>query len=534
LKLNLSGAIKYQKYIFFDDSQTLSRILFDIDKATKDKSIKGIVINATGLASNREILWEIREKLREFKLSGKQVIMFLERGGISDYHFASIADKIIIDPQGMISLEGYILSRSFYKNMLDKLGIGFEELRYFKYKSAAESYAREKMSDADREQRQKLVDDWYEITKREVCESRKFTPEQFDSLVTGEMAYVPTLAIEKKLVDTVGRWVDVDKIVQSWDKSAGFTSNRGLENDFKPFDDRWSDSRKKIAIIYAIGACAMESGIKARTLVNDVKAAMEDSSIKAVVLRVDSPGGDAMASDYIAEVLRNNTKNKPIIISQGSVAASGGYWLSMDGHVIVASPMTITGSIGVIASWMYDKGAAKDLGITTDYVKSGKYADMGNSFLLPIIPIGLPVRNLNEDERGFFQKSITSMYKDFVGKVAKGRKMKYEEIENVAQGRVWSGLDGKKNGLVDELGGMWKAIEIAADRAGLNMSKDDIQFVELPKREAFDFSALFGGMFSIDIKSTVDRYNDLKFRMENVRTPLLVMPLDYYDIIPRF
>ncbi len=535
-KLDLTGGIKYQKFMLFDNSRTLLGILQQLDAVKKNESLEGILINATNLSANREMLWEIREKLKEFKESGKKIVIFIERANIDMYHFASIADKIIIDPLGMIMLEGYLIGRSYYKNLLTNIGVGFEEIRLFKYKSAAESFARDKMSEADREQNQKIIEDWYELTRSEVCASRKISYEIFDSLVNDNLVYMADDAQQLRLIDTMGRWVNADEIAKVlFGNDINITTTSLDEMNTNPFqpkkpqpiDNKWGIPLNKIAIVYAKGVCAMDFGINARKLVEDLKDAMEDESIQAVVLRVDSPGGDAMASDYIADVLRKFKNKKPIIVSQGWVAASGGYWLSMDADAIVSSPMTITGSIGVIGSFLYDKGLKDSIGITTDIVKIGKYADLGYPFVLPFIPIGLPVRNLTEDERSKIESRIMQMYKDFVGKVAKGRNKKYEEIEQIAQGRIWSGIEGKKIGIVDEIGGLEKAIMLAKEKANIPFDEDCI-IEEYPALGWFDFSSLLNLLFGIRVETENELLNTFKILLKNNTTPMPILPIDYW------
>ena len=292
-----------------------------------------------------------------------------------------------------------------------------------------------------------------------------------------------------------------------------------------PYDNRWGEP-PHIAVIYALGACAMDEGIKARSLVNDVEAAGNDPKIKAIVLRVDSPGGDGMASDYIAEAVKKAKKNKPVIVSQGYVAGSGGYWLSMYGDTIVAAPGTITGSIGVIGGWMYNKELKEKLGMSTDLVKAGTHADLGFGLRLPFLGLGLPDRNLTDLERSKAEHSIRTMYKEFVGKVAAGRKTSPEKIEEVAQGRVYSGEEGKRLGLVDVIGGLEDAIRIARQRAGIS---PDVQvtIVEMPKPGLIDFSRLMPRFFGIEQTFAEDPLIEhLKFRLENNGRPLPLLPLE--------
>ncbi len=531
IKLDLSGPIKYQKFAFFDNSLTLFNILSTIELARKNDNVSGLVINATTLTANRSLLWEIRDKLEEFRNSGKKVIIFIENADINLYHFASVADKIIIDPLGMISLEGYILGRSFYKDMFTKAGIGFEEIRLFKYKSAYENFARDQMSEADKEQRQKIVEDWFEIASTDIERTRKIPSSNFRKLMDEKMIYSSNYIIQNNLADATGRWIDADSILKKFfPEIKNISSASSLTERKKPFDDQWSSEKNIIAVIYAIGECAMESGIKARYLVNTLKGALKNPNVKAVVLRVDSPGGDAMASDYISEIIKEYKDKKPIIISQGSVAGSGGYWLSMYGSSIVSTPMTITGSIGVIAGWLYDKGLKDSIGVKTDFAKVGKYADLGFSYSLPLLNLGLPVRNLTEDERNQYESIIKDGYSNFIRKVSEGRKADSNKIEKVAQGRVWSGYEAIKIGLVDSLGSLDKSIRIAAERAGIE--KKDYDIIELPKPGLMDFSALLSRLINFDTKREDKHIRFLKFFAQNNGKIIPLMPFEFFEEIP--
>lgn len=525
--LDLSSNIKYIKNVFFDNSQTLLKILDALDEASNNKNVKGIVVNATQLSASRTMLWEIREKLKEIKSKGKKVIVFIDRANIDIYHFASVGDEVVIDPLGFVSIEGYSLGRSFYKKLLDKSDIGYEEFRYFKYKSAAENFSREEFSEGDREQRQRLVDDWYELAKNEILESRKGVTDNFDNLVNDQMGFMPEEAQQKKLVDKFDRWNNLQKFMREYDNTAGLKNIFADDMYPEPIDNKWGEDEKSIAVIYAEGACDLNTGIRARMLSDVLRMAYEKSSIKAIVLRVDSPGGDAMASDYISKLIQENKGKKPLIVSQGSVAASGGYWLSMEADKIVAAPNTITGSIGVIGAWIYDKGLKDSLGITYDYVKKGKYADLGNSFTLPFIPIGLPVRNLNKDEIEQREKMIKTLYKDFVSRVAKARKMDYEKVDEIAQGRIWTGNDALKIGLVDNLGTLIDAINLAKEAAGIPKNKK-VNIKEYPTGQFFDFSALFGSIFGFNIPKAKTEFDDLKFLIENNGIPMPILSIDYW------
>jgi protease-4 len=561
LELDLFGPVKYQRYRMFDDSQTLADLLSMIEAAKADTRVGGIAINMSGMDVSREMAWEIREKLRDFKSTGKHVVIYLDRGGIDAYHFASIADRIVFDPTGIITFEGFLMGRTYLKGALAKVGLAYDEWRFFTYKSADEALSRDGMSEADREQRQRLVDEYYHVAKSEICASRSISGVEFDRLVNEQLILLPEEALALGLVDTLARadaFEDVAKALEGKEKrmampdmlalSAGSLEGYGVARA-----DHWGD-RPQIAVIYAIGECAMDMGIKARSLVKDVEAVTTNPRIKAVVLRVDSPGGDGTASDIIAEALKKCSEKKPVIVSQGAVAASGGYWLSMYGDAIVAAPQTITGSIGAVGGWLYNAGLKEKLGMTTDYVKVGDHADLGFGMRLPFIGAGVPDRNLNDQERTLVENLIKSFYKDFVTRVASGRKMKYEDVDKIGQGRAWAGVDGKANGLIDVLGGLETAIMLAKEKAGIARDKE-VKIVELPRPELFNFNVFMPSLISFrslanrgplgrllfgsrgTTGSPTSRYQTdpaiehLRFRLEHNGEPTPMLPLDDMDIV---
>jgi protease-4 len=278
----------------------------------------------------------------------------------------------------------------------------------------------------------------------------------------------------------------------------------------------------------------MDAGINARSLVKDVEAAGDDPGIKAIVLRVDSPGGDGMASDYIAEAIKKAKKNKPVIVSQGYVAGSGGYWLSMYADTIVSSPGTITGSIGVIGGWMYNRELKEKLGMSTDHVQVGKHADLGFGFRLPLVGLGIPDRNLTDVERTAIERMIKSFYSEFIKKVAEGRKTTAEKIELIAQGRFYSGSEAKNLGLVDVLGGLEDAIQIAKQKARIDIN-EDVTVVEMPKPGLLNLRNLMPCPLGIEQTAATDpMIEHLKFRLQHNGQPMPLMPLEEIEVdIPR-
>lgn len=523
VKVDLNGSIKYQKYQMFDNSKTLLSILNQLDAVKNDKNIKGLNINTSGIQISREMLWEIRAKLQELKDHGKEIWIYIDNASIDLYHFASVANKIIMDPIGILQLEGYRMGRTFYKGTLEKLGVGYDEWRFFEYKSAMESFSREKMSEKDREQRKKLVDDFYELARKEISSSRNISFEDFDIVVNNEVIFTSQEALKKGLVDSLARWyVEPDPPKDSEVEKKKFVSISSLEAFNLPKDNYWGE-KPAIAVIYALGACAMDEGISARSLVKEVESASNNSQVKAIVLRVDSPGGDALASDVIAEALKKIKGTKPVIISQGSVAASGGYWLSMYGDTIVAAPNTITGSIGVIGGWFYNKSLKEEIGFSTDYVKRGEHADLGYGMTIPFLNMSIPDRNLTGLERSKVELLLKQMYGEFLIKVGNGRNKSKEEIGKIAQGRVWSGTDGLNIGLVDVLGGLETAILIAKEKAGIK--GNDYQILQYPKMPLFNLGSLIPFPFPFEMKES-NEIQMLKFRIKNNGFPLLMSPLD--------
>lgn len=528
LSLEMIGKLKYQKFAFMDNSKTLISIISQINAAKNDPSVKGIALNLSGFSANHEMMWEIREKLADLKSSGKQVVIYFDRAGIREYHLASVADRIIIDPLGRLSLEGFAMGRNYYKGTLEKLGIGFDELRFYKYKSAFESFSEDKMTEGDREQRQKLVDDFYNLVKDDVTKSRNISPEEFDRLVNEEFIFIAADAKEKNLIDEIGRWDDLKNILKDEKgDEASFTDSKRLLQFKSPADNYWSE-KPVVAVIYGIGGTSMDSDINARKLAKEIEAIGNDNNVKAIVFRADSPGGDAMAADFIAEALKKCKEKKPVIVSQGAVAGSGGYWISMYADTIVAAPNTITGSIGVISGWYYNLGIKESVGVSTDVVKRGERADLGYGMVIPFINLPIPDRKFSLEERAKVENLMKVLYKDFVAKVAAARNRTVEQIAEVAQGRVWSGTDGVKNGLVDVIGGLETAINIAREKAGLN--KNEFKIVEYPDKGFFDFSSLMPKFFEINSEPN-SFIETLKTRAQNNGKPMLLMPSDFDEII---
>lgn len=524
------GVIDYQKFTLFDGSAArFYDLLRDVRAAANDPRIAVIALNLAGVQIRPEHAWELREELLNARNLNKKIYAFIEDAGMTGYHLASVADKVIMDPQGTLLLPGLVLSRTYMKGTLEKLGLGFDEWRFFKYKSAMEAYSREGFSEGEREQRTAYLDDWYALIQGDVCTSRHLTPAAWDSIINNHVLCSAETARRDGLVDQLGRWSDLKDILKEIKKEKLLKIGRNDLWDNAVLDEQWG-GKPKIALVYAIGTCDMESGIKARRLAKVFAQLADQSAVKAVVFRVDSPGGSGMASDVVADALKKCAEKKPVIISQGQVAGSGGYWISMYGKKIFAGPNSVTGSIGVIGGWIWDKGLSDKLGMTEDHVKRGDHADLDAGVTLPLLGITVPRRNLTPEERSQIETWIKEIYDSFVGKVAVGRSMTKEAVNEVAQGRYYSGLDGKTAGLVDEIGGLMTALAVAKQEAKIDDAQK-YELIEIPK--SLSFSDFLSGMTRVKVTASDPAIEYLRRLAEEPLTPLFMMLPDDYPSLEK-
>jgi len=499
-EMHLKGGMAYQRYRLFDNRRTLLGTLKRIAHYADDPLVGGVVVNLSGMALNYEMTWELGMALEGLRAKGKKVVVYFDNVSPAGCALASVADQVWMDRIGIIDISGVSMGRTYYKHALEKMGVGFDEWRFFTYKSAMEGFSRDSLSEPDREQRQAIIDDIYETAAEMITSGRGISRADFDKLVNEKGLLLCEEALAAGLVDSIGSFQDAKKAareaVMRESVSESGTELEGLlgDNVWGPLE--WGEP-PHIALLYAIGPCAMDSGIKARTLSRRIRAARDDPRVKAVVLRADSPGGDALASDLIARELKETAKRKPVIVSQGWVAGSGGYWISMYGDTIVASPVTITGSIGVIGGWFWNEGLGEKIGFDFDGVKRGEHADLGDGIRLPFINQVVPERPLTEEENERMENLIRTMYEEFVAKVAAGRGMTEEEVDAIGQGRIWSGIKGKEIGLVDELGGLWLSLKIAKEAAGIP-TNEPIVIEEGPELGWFSMNMFTPKLFGVD------------------------------------
>jgi protease-4 len=485
LELNLGNQSSQMYSMRNSPSLEIFRV---IERAENDKRIGGIILNISSFQEGPEVLWELRNALEKFKSKGKKICAFMSVADLDMYCLATVADKIVMDDQGGLMILGYVWGKGYVQHSLEKLGIGARELRYLEYKSAAETYTRDSLSDADRRQYGEVLDDIMNLTRDTVTKARSWTVDEFNGIINNEFLFSAKSALERGLVDYIGRKEsvlnafkeitdseEIENIVLFGDRDSSLS---GSKSSYRPGKPRRFSRPPLIAVIYASGVTDMERGIAAKELARTIVEVSRKRRVKALILRVDSPGGSAVAADYVAEAIKDAKARIPIVVSMGGVAASGGYWISMNANHILASPITLTGSIGVIGSWFYDKGLNKKLGFSVDTMQRGDHADLLSGMILPY-------RDLTAAEEARYQKYILDLYSDFVTKVAAGRGMEIGKVEAVAQGRVYSGFGALNAGLIDSIGGLDDGIRIARELAGIPANKQ-VLYREYPKPKFFD------------------------------------------------
>ena len=487
LELNLNNQAIQSRVRSFRPHSDLE-IFRVIERAGKDNRIRGIILNISAYGAGRETLWELRSALENFKAQGKKICAFISAADLDLYYLASVADKIVMDAQGTLALTGYAWGRGYVLHTLEKLGIGARELRYLEYKSAAETYTRDAMSEADRRQYGEVLDDIFTLTRDTVMQARSWSREEFDSILNRDFMHSAKSALERRLVDYSGREEAVAgalKDIEGWevkhfalygDPASSLMESKAFYGAGK--SGGLFSKPPVIAVVYANGMTDMERGMAARSLARTIREVSEKNRVKAMVIRINSPGGSAEAADYIAEAVKHAKKRIPVVVSMGAVAASGGYWASMNASHIAATPYTLTGSIGVIGSWFYDNGLNSKLGFTMESMQRGEHADLVTGMILPR-------RDLTQVEEERYRSYILDLYRDFTAKVAAGRNMDIEKVEAVAQGRVFSGIGAFKAGLVDSTGGLADAIRIARDMAKIPEGKK-VVYSEYPKPKFID------------------------------------------------
>ena len=470
------------------DNSGLNDIIANIDAAKDDDNIAGIFLELSSTSTSTANIEEIRHHIASFNESGKFVLTYGETLSQGAYYLATAGDEIYLNPDGMLDIHGMVSQIMFYKRLLDKLDIEIQIIRgpNNKFKSAVEPYFLDKMSDANREQMTKLLNTMWGKIVDDISASRGISPEKinqladeltltFDAKVALEEGFVDGLAYRDEIIARIKELADIDK-----SKKINVLTNSQYASA-RPEPKAKAD---KIAVIYANGQIQQGEGddstIGSTTLSKAIREARENKKVKAIVMRVNSPGGSALASEVIRREVELAKAEKPFIISMGSYAASGGYWISTEGDYIFADPTTLTGSIGVFGTIPNAKKFLNEtVGLTFDVVKTNENADFGNM-----------TEPLTDYQKEMMQKYVGNTYNDFTALVARTRGLRQSYVDSIGQGRVWAGADAIEIGLVDELGGLDKAIAYAAEKANLT----DYSLKDYPKQKDMMEMLLSGSM----------------------------------------
>lgn len=463
------------------DMAGMNDILNNIDAAATDPNIEGIFLDLSVVSTTTANIEEIRNRLINFKKSGKFVISYAEAYSQSAYYLASVSDKIYLLPDGIIDIHGIASQSIFYKHLFEKLDIEMQIIRPAnnKFKSAVEPYFLDKMSDANREQTSVLLNSIWDKICSDISASRNIEVETINKFADElTLMFDTKAAVEYGFVDEL---IYKDELLAKLHELTNTPDNKKLNiiknTQYAKIRPELYTGEDKIAIVYASGQIidgkGDESKIGSTTLSEAIRQARNDKKVKAIVMRVNSPGGSAVASEVIRREVELAAKEKPFIVSMGSYAASGGYWISSSSDYIFADPNTLTGSIGVFGTMPNLEGFFNDkIGLTFDEVKTNENSDFG-SIAKPMTPYQLAL----------MQKHVTETYDDFITLVSKERNLRKTFVDSIGQGRVWSGADAIEIGLVDELGGIDKAIAYAADKASLT----SYSIKEYPKQvDAFE------------------------------------------------
>jgi protease IV len=477
-----------------EGSLGLDQILKDLEKAKSDENISGIFLRLSAVPSSMATVEEVRDALLDFRESGKFIIAHADAYTQKTYYLASAADKIYLTPTGDFDFKGLQATVLFFKRALDKYGIDMQVIRHGTFKSAVEPFLTDEISDANREQLDVMLSSLWGKMVEEISIARGIPADELNRYADDLSLAFDHQALEKNMIDGLKYYDEVlDELreLTETDEDDDIPSITLKRYADVPAVKEKKSAKDRIAVVYAMGSVvtgdAEEGTIGSDRIARAIRDARKDDKVKAIVFRVNSGGGSALASEIIHREVKLAAETKPVVASLGDVAASGGYYIVCPADTIVASETTITGSIGVfgllpnLQEMMNDK-----IGITTGVVKTNKYADIGS-----------PTRPLTADERKTIQTYIDEVYTTFVNNVAEGRSMTYEEVDAIGGGRVWSGVNAMEIGLIDLYGGLERSIEVAAEMAGL----EDYRVTSLPLQE--DPFTLLMKQFTGEVKARI-------------------------------
>ncbi|TRU46851.1 MAG: signal peptide peptidase SppA [Microcystis aeruginosa Ma_QC_Ch_20071001_S25] len=503
----------------------LRQVIAAIEKAALDDNIVGLLLYGRSTVGEYgyATLTEVRQALAKFRQSGKKIIAYDVEWTEKEYYLASVAEKVIINPVGRMEINGLSSQQTFFADALEKYGVGVQVVKVGSFKGAVEPYTRQDLSVQNRQQLQTLLDTIWSNYSATVAKSRNLPPQQVQTISDTQGILEATTAKKAGFVDEVAH---LDRVIvlakeltreaknkTNEEENSGSFSQISLANYASSLDDEGGDSSDQIAIVYAEGTIVDGQGdrgeIGGDKLAKELRKLQGKEEVKAVVLRINSPGGSATASEVILREIKRLDAKKPVIISMGDVAASGGYWIAMGGQRIFADNDTITGSIGVFGLLLNIQKIANNNGIDWDTVKTGQLAD-----------ISTITRPKNPQELEIYQAAVNRFYDLFIETVAKGRKLSPDKVRSVAQGRVWTGKDAVKIGLVDQIGGLEAAVQYAAKTAKLG---DDWSLKEYPRSQSWQ-EELFSNLLQTYLPPLTKNNHPLTQEWQNFQQELLKLP----------
>ncbi|MBQ5670670.1 MAG: signal peptide peptidase SppA [Tidjanibacter sp.] len=509
-------------------SLTTLQVIEALEAAAADPKIKALYINHTGLGTieGTAQMEELRNLLVGFKASGKPIVAYNETYSQGLYWLCSVADELYLNPQGALDWRGLASQVMFYKGLLDKLDLDVQIVRHGTYKSAVEPYITKQMSDANRLQTRTMVNSLWNVIIEDVALARNLSPHYIHKAAEGLLIDSPASAKTLGFVDELLYEDQVEaRLAAIVGKEKFEDVNTVTLGEYVSTLIPTKIARNKVAVVYADGEIIDGQGaegiIGGATTAEHIRRAAEDDDVKAVVLRVNSPGGSALASEVMWRELKLLVEKKPLVVSMANYAASGGYYISSPASTILSARTTLTGSIGVFGMILSTGDAMKNVGITVDVAKSAPHGDMGTAF-----------RKLTPTELDYLQKSVEDVYGTFIGHVADGRGMTTEDVDKIGQGRVWCGVDAKTIGLVDGFGGLKEALAIAAEKAELGEGYRVVEILE----EEDEFTALMNSLLSASARTalkeasvfgeSLGRYNALRATIEEGSGVKARMPYD--------
>lgn len=473
---------------------TVRELWSAIRAAAEEPKIKALVLMPAGIKAGWGKLFELREALKAFKESGKPLVAYLRHPGAREYYLASVADQLYLSPEDMLDLKGLRVEAMYLRKTLDKLGVEVEIEHAGKYKDAGDVFTRDSMSPATREVLESILDEVYAHLVAAIAETRGMEEHQVRALLD-QGPFLATQAKKNGLVDGL---IYEDELFDRLKEKLEQDEIRKVSvKDYARYvaAQERAAGRPRIALLVGSGAILRGSGdefgddgaLWSRKFIRTIRRLREDETVRGVILRIDSPGGDAVASDEILRELRLLSEKKPLVVSMSDVAASGGYYIAMTGDPVVAYPGTFTGSIGVLYGKANLHGLYEKLGVRKEILKRGRFADIDSDY-----------RPLGPEGRAKLRQGIEAVYASFLARVAEGRKRDVEEIRPLAEGRVWLGIQAKRNGLVDELGGLDRALELVKEKAGI-APDERVALVPYPARKT-----LWEVLFTPEVETLFD------------------------------